>query len=103
MADFDADTMNDLNDFSPEMIAYELFTKDAKAPCSHQILAYQDGGDLTYLFEILITVLLEGLNIFTGGLKDTDLNDFTKTHITSLNPWFQSIGLLLPGALKIFP
>ena len=54
MAEFNVDNINDLNDFSPEMIAHELFTKDAKDPCSHQILAHQDGSDLTYIYEILI-------------------------------------------------
>ena len=30
-----------LADFSPEMIAHKIFTKDANPPCSYQILAYQ--------------------------------------------------------------
>ena len=84
--------VDSLAGFSPEMIAHEIFTKDAKTPCSHQILAYQEGTDLTYIYEILITILLEGLNIMTGGLKEVDLSGFTASHITILNPWFKSIG-----------
>ena len=87
--DVDIDTMDD---YSPEMIAHTIFIKDACSPCSHQILAYQEGTDMTYIYEILITILLEGLDIFTGGLKDTNLTDFDKTHITVLNPWFKSLG-----------
>jgi len=84
--------IDELSDFSPEMIAQSIFTKDPKDPCTHQILAYQDGADLTYVFEILITILLEGLDILTGGLKEADLSSFTSTHVTALNPWFQSLG-----------
>lgn len=91
MSDQEVD-VGSLANFSPEMIAHEIFTKDAKAPCSHQILAYQDGADMTYIYEILITILLEGLEIMTGGLKEVDLSSFTTSHITVLNPWFKSIG-----------
>ena len=85
-------------EFSPENIAQALFTQDPKPPCSHQILTYDEKtdnkkyGDLTYIFEILITILMEGLDIFSGGLDKTDLNNFTEKHITNLNPWFNSIG-----------
>jgi len=92
MSEGSAEDLDNLADFSPEMIAHEIFTKDPKDPCSHQILAYQDGADLTYIYEILITILVEGLNILTGGLREADLSDFTKSHITALNPWFQSLG-----------
>jgi len=85
----DADS---LADFTPEMIAHSIFTKDAKPPCSHQIITYQEGSDLTYIYEILITILLEGLEIITGGLKDVNLSEFTASHITVLKPWFHSIG-----------
>lgn len=78
-------------EFSPEMIAKAIFTQKPEEPCKHGILAYQEGGDQTYIFEILLIILLEGLDILTGGLKDTDMTDFSKTHITSLKPWFQSL------------
>lgn len=84
--------IDSLANFSPEMIAHEIFTKDAKAPCTHQILAYQEGSDMTYIYEILITILLEGLEIMTGGLKEIDLSGFNSSYITVLNPWFRSIG-----------
>jgi len=91
MSDQNVD-VDSLANFSPEMIAHEIFTKDAKPPCSHQILAYQEGADMTYIYEILITILLEGLEIMTGGLKEVDLSNFTASHIIVLNPWFKSIG-----------
>lgn len=89
----DTDQPNEnINDFSPEMIAQAIFTKDPKNPCSHQILALQEGTDLTYIFEILVTILLEGLNILTGDLKEADLSNFSVSFISSLNPWFNSLG-----------
>ena len=94
MSNFDPSSANesDLVDCSPEMIAHQLFTKEPKDPCSHQIIAYDSGSDLTYIFEILITILLEGLNILTGGLTDADLSGFNQEHIIGLNPWFNSLG-----------
>ncbi len=84
--------IDELINYSPEMIAHSIFTKNPKDPCTYQILAYQDGSDITYIFEILITILLEGLNILTYSLKDVDLSEFSSEHILILNPWFKSLG-----------
>lgn len=77
---------------SPKDIAMALFTQGPKDPCSHLILAHQDGSDTTYIFEILITILLEALDILSNGLENADLKNFTADHITCLDPWFKSIG-----------
>ena len=81
----------DLINYSPEDIALALFSQDPKDPCSHQILAYQEGTDLTYIFEILITILMEGLDYLAGNLNDVDLTKFDEEYITMLEPWLEMI------------
>lgn len=82
----------DLESFTPEGIAHNIFTKEPKNPCSCQLVAEQDSMDITYLFEILSIILMEGLEIFTGDLSKSNLNALSISHIDSLNPWFRSIG-----------
>src|SRR5271156_1145724 len=82
-----------LENSSPEFIAKTLFGKNPSDKEAYQILAYQDGSDLTYIFEILITVVMEGLNMFTpNGIKNSDLNLLETDHITFLNPWLNRLG-----------
>lgn len=84
---------NTLEDLSPEKIAESLFTSEPKAPCSCSLVTEEDAThDVTWWFEILVIILLEGLNILTGDLSTADLDNLTSDHITLLNPWFKSIG-----------
>lgn len=84
--------MDNLIDYSPKDIAEELFTREPDDPLTNQMLVEREGTDSTYIFEILITILLEGLDIFTKGIKDADLSQFSQVYITQLNPWFRSLG-----------
>ena len=81
-----------LEDHSPEQVAQALFQGAPKDPCSNVILSYQEGTDLTSIFEILVTILLEGLNIFSGGIDEIELENFTSSHIIGVNPYFYSMG-----------
>lgn len=82
-----------LEDLSPEKIAEIIFNQQPTPPNSRQLIIYQEKEvDLIYLFEILITILMEGFEIFTNGFQSIDLRKFTIEHILSLNPWFHSIG-----------
>ena len=82
----------ELEEFSPERLAHTIFSTDPKPPCSNQIIALQDGADLTYIFQILVTVFMEGFEMFTEGFENMDLTKFTTDHITSFDPWFRSLG-----------
>jgi hypothetical protein len=84
-----------LEGYTPELIANLLFSKNPSEPCSHMILAYADGSDILYYFEILITILLEGLDICANGLNTVDLSNFNEDFILALDPWFNSIGFKL--------
>jgi hypothetical protein len=82
----------DLKDSTPEDVARQLFSREPMAPNSCQILAYDSGGDMTYIFEVLNIILLEGMNIVSNGFNNIDFNNLTCEHISSMNPWFRSLG-----------
>lgn len=82
-------------DVTPEQIAEALFSEDPKDPNSFQILARPDTNnaeDMTYIFEILVTIMLEGLEYLSGGdLNNFEIDDFNEDYIETLGPWFNSI------------
>ena len=84
--------IDNLSGKTPEQIAEALFSHEAKEACSHQILADADLAASTYIFEILITILVKGIEILSGDLNQADLNKLSEDHILGLNPWFHSIG-----------
>ncbi len=92
MTNLDMEQIMNLSDYSPEQIAQELFTNNPKNPCTHQILALQNNADLTYIFEILLTVLMEGIDVLINGFENLNLNEFNHDHILIMQPWFWSLG-----------
>jgi len=82
----------ELDDYSPEGIAKAIFSNEPKPPFSYQIIAEQEQTNLPYIFEILIIILLEGLETLSGDLSKAQLDHFTKEHLTVLTPWFRSLG-----------
>lgn len=83
---------DELEDFTPDAIANTLFHQEPKDPFTCRLLANPEEVDSIYLFELLITILMEGLDIMIGGLSTADLSNMTTDHITCLNPWFYSLG-----------
>lgn len=84
--------IDELQSNTPEEIAFKLFNNDPKPACNYQIIAEEAQSDLTYIFEILVIILMEGLEILIGNLENADIDKLEEEHFTSLNPWFQSIG-----------
>lgn|SRR3972149_1763787 len=84
--------LSDLDDYSPEGIAKAIFSNGPRPPFSYQIIAEQEEADFLYIFEILIIILLEGLEILSGDLSKANFDNFTKEHLTILAPWFKSLG-----------
>ncbi|CAH6421743.1 Hypothetical protein KVN_LOCUS429 [uncultured virus] len=82
----------EMEDFSPEKVAQSVFNFQPTNPCAYQIITTQDGQDITYVFEILITILMEGLDILTNGLNNANLSNFNEEHISIMDPWFNSLG-----------
>lgn len=89
--------MYDLDELTPENIADILFSKMPDDPLTKQLLICQpdenDGCENpgTFVHEILVTILLEGLMKFNDNLNNIDLTNITEEHIQSLAPWFKSL------------
>lgn len=77
---------------SPKEIALVLFSEEPEKPYTYQIISDDEGDDAPYIFEILVTVLMEAFEVLLGSLKNTNFSDFTVDHVLNLNPWFNSIG-----------
>jgi len=88
------DDTNIISD-NPIEIANKLFSTNPKEPFTYNILAYPDMNDNIYIFEILMTILMEGLAKLSDKFTNIDLTKFTKDNILILNPWFKSIGFNL--------
>jgi hypothetical protein len=84
--------IDNLEGQTPEEIAEALFTHEPKEENSCQLISEKEIVDLPYIFEILTIILLEGLEILAGDLSTVNLNNLTCDHISSLNPWFWSLG-----------
>jgi hypothetical protein len=83
----------DCSSVSPFEIANKLFTSDPLPKNSNELrIPDADSNVMTYLFEILANILLEGLDIKFGGLNNVALSDDDYKQINLLNPWFNSIG-----------
>ena len=93
---------------SPEDLAKQLFSKEPESPCSKQILTYSAKSDpdaTSFVFEILLTIYLEGfMNILdvikqnsAGEDNDISMNQqaYKNMDINDLQfpePWFKSFG-----------
>ena len=87
--------MNQLTNHTPEQIAEALFNQEPKDPCSCQILANPQEAGATHLFEILLIILVKGIEILSGDLSQVNLNNMTVEHISNLNPWLKSLGFIV--------
>ena len=79
--------------YTPESIARDLFNKDPKPAKSCQLLLDDASNDT--IFEVLLTILFEGLDIIAQDLKTFDISLLSSDIIEELNPWFHSIGFKL--------
>lgn len=83
-----------VEELTPEEIAKHLFTREPKEKVSYGITYDDCIDDPEYVFEILIIICLEGLEITSGGnLSQVNLDLVTAQGIESLNLWFRSMRL----------
>jgi hypothetical protein len=78
---------------TPYEIAQDIFTKEPLKPFSKSIELSNTNEDVSYLFEIILNIMMEGMEILTGGLDKTDFTNFNKELILIMNPWLASLGL----------
>lgn len=87
--------LDDLDELTPEMIAHLLFSKTPDDPLTKQLLICQPDEECenpgTFVHEILMTVLLEGIMQFYKNLTEINLSDINSEHIQALSPWFKSL------------
>lgn len=76
---------------TPEQIALKLFSNDVKPPNTIHLFI-KDINNKIEIFEILLTILFDGLNIMLDGLYNINHNDINNEHLEIINPWFESIG-----------
>lgn len=79
------------NEFTPETLAENIFSKPPKEPNSCQLLLDDTRND--YIFELLLKVLLGGINVLYG--KTAKMEDVTENIIITLKEYFASLGFLL--------
>lgn len=79
------------NPTTPEELAQALFSKPPQAARSCQLLL--DNVDNEYVFELLLNILLEGVDVLYG--KESDITDVNDKIYFELKEYFQSLGFNL--------
>ena len=80
---------DDVGEITHDNLARVLFGADPKEECSVDISL--DEVDTAYVFELLLNLLFEGLDIVYGGLNNVDIGKINGDRILALNPWFKSV------------
>lgn len=88
-------SVDDFVGISPEELAEIIFNAEPKPVQSIGLFTDQSNSNLQDLFEMLVTVLMEGLETIVGDLSTADLSKLTTEHLEALNPWIQSLGFTL--------
>lgn len=86
---------NDLCDYSPLHIAQTIFNKPYQPPKSYCILNYDENSNVSIMFEILLTIYMEGINILLNGWNNLNLDELSEDLLFTPNPWFNSLGFKL--------
>lgn len=78
---------------TPEQIAQSIFAIPPGDPMTNIIVSENSGQDAVYLFELVITIFMEGLGVLTHDLDSFDLNNLNANALMSVQPWLNSMGL----------
>lgn len=80
----------------PEEIAHSIFSKNPIGKLTYQIIP-NNGQEIDFYeaHRILITILFEGMDIFTDGLHQFTSDDIEMAHFLAMNPWFHDLGINL--------
>ena len=77
---------------SPEDIAENIFNEEPKDPDSCQLLTWDHDGEISYLYEVLINVLMYGVCIRIPNIRTIPFDDMDENFLLAFNPWMRSIG-----------
>jgi hypothetical protein len=90
----DDELINQLEELTPEKIAEILFQSMPDDTTHNQLVIVapeEDHNPGTYIHEILLTILLEGIMKFNNNLENIVLTNIEPDHILALRPWFNSL------------
>jgi hypothetical protein len=87
------------NEYTPESVAQKIFSESVAPPCSNQLQL--DEADNEYIFEMLISIFMEGVETKFGNLKQLDVSLLSTDTLMSLAPYVLSLGFKMN--VKILP
>lgn len=89
--------LNSLDGLSPKQIAEKIFTSSPASENSIQLIHDNDETDIIDIFEILITIFMEGIMTVYHNLDEAviNINDVSLDHLYALSPWFKGFGFKL--------
>ena len=85
-------------ELSPKDIASKLFNDEPKEQCHYGFFSSElnnsmnNSMDNSMIFEILITIMMEGLKIITNNFDNLDIDTDIEEQLLKLEPWFRSFG-----------
>jgi hypothetical protein len=88
-----------INPISLEDLSLQIFSHDPQPPNSQQILIQQviedPSNTIVDIFEIFMTLLVEGMLIVYQHPSWDQVKNFQEDHILNLKPWLQSLGFTI--------
>lgn len=87
--------LNNIMELDPKAIAQKIFTEEPKSRCHYGFFS-EDANDVSMIFEILLSIMMEGFSILTNSFDGyLDGKTITPNDLLSVSPWFESIGFRL--------
>lgn len=77
---------------TPKMIANHLFSNEPGPIGSIQLTANEDEMDTGFIYEVLLTVVAEGLMMMADNVEDVTRDNISADHIEVLNQWINVLG-----------
>jgi hypothetical protein len=90
--------INNPIDTNPDELADFIFSDQPKPKNSIQLVQHEDNMDIMFIYEVLISVVMEGILHLIKGIDDPSelsLDNLDDVHFQTLNPWIQSMGFNL--------
>src|SRR3989344_580070 len=78
---------------TPEKIALKIMSGEGVNMNCKDIINLSCDGRMSDYFEILVTIMMECMQILYGDLKNIDVNNLEDGHFLVLNRWFSKINV----------
>ena len=74
------------------MIANHIFSHDPQPIGSIQLVATYTEMDTEFIYEVLLTILMEGFKLMVESIEEVSVENCSADHIILLGQWIQSLG-----------